>query len=351
MYSGLKKTVTLAGIFLAVWLGIRYILPLALPFLLGAMLALAAEPMTGLFCRRLRLPRGAAAGISVSIAFCFLALIVLLLCAIIIRELGVLAGVLPDLEETAKNGMTMLSDWLLKLIRRMPDGIRSILERNITGFFSGGTALLDQAVRYVLGLASAILSHVPDSALTLGTGVISSYMIAAKLPKIKAWLTARFPKQRLRPMLDSLKRMKTAVGSWLLAQAKLSGVTWLIVTLGFMILRIPYAPLWAVAVALVDAFPVLGTGTILIPWALVCFLQENGARAIGLMGIYAVVALTRSVLEPKLVGRQLGLDPLVTLAALYAGYKIWGLGGMLVAPLLAVTVRNLLPANATEDKL
>ena len=141
--------------------------------------------------------------------------------------------------------------------------------------------------------------------------------------------------------------MRAAVGGWLKAQVKLSAVTWLILTLGLFILRIPYAPLWAAAVSLVDAFPILGTGTILLPWSLLSFVQENAARGIGLLGIYAVVSVTRSVLEPKLVGKQLGLDPLLTLAALYAGYRLWGLGGMILAPLLAVTVRNLIPDSRT----
>lgn len=93
--------------------------------------------------------------------------------------------------------------------------------------------------------------------------------------------------------------------------------------------------------ALVDAVPVLGTGTVLLPWSLILFLQGDNARSIGLLGLYGVISLTRSVLEPKLVGRELGLDPLVTLFALYAGYKLWGIGGMILSPLLAVTAIQL----------
>ena len=121
------------------------------------------------------------------------------------------------------------------------------------------------------------------------------------------------------------------------------GVTLLLLLGGFFLLRIPYAPLWALGVCLVDAFPVLGTGTVLLPWALLSLLRQDAARAVGLLGIYVTVTLTRSVLEPKLVGRHLGLDPLVTLMALYAGYKLWGIGGMLIAPLLAVTALQILP--------
>ena len=88
--------------------------------------------------------------------------------------------------------------------------------------------------------------------------------------------------------------------------------------------------------------PVLGTGTVLIPWSMVCFLQEDTFRALGLLGIYVFISLLRSVLEPRFVGKQLGLDPLVTLIAIYAGYRLWGLPGMLLAPILAVAATQIL---------
>ena len=90
----------------------------------------------------------------------------------------------------------------------------------------------------------------------------------------------------------------------------------------------------------------------MLPWALVCFLQGNTLRAIGLVCTYAVAALSRSVLEPRLVGRQLGLDPLVTLAALYAGYQLWGIGGMILSPMLAVAAMQFAAgtANKAPDK-
>lgn len=351
MSTGLKKFITICIFFLGIWLSVRFLLPLALPFLLAAGLALIAEPMTRFLCARLRLPRAVSAGISVSAAFLFLALILLMVCALIVRELGALGQVLPDLGQTARSGLDLLSNWLLGLIRRMPAGIQTILERNITGIFSGGSAMLDQAVRYVLGLAGNFLTHMPDGALMLGTAVIASFMISAKLPKIKAWFTGRVSKEKLAPVFTAFRNIRSAIGGWLFAQLKLSGVTWGILTLGFLILRIPYAPLWAVLVAMVDAFPVLGTGTVLIPWSVISFLQNNSARGIGILGIYAVVSLVRSALEPKLVGRHLGLDPLLTLFALYAGYRIWGLGGMILAPLLTVTIQSLLPQNTTQDKL
>ena len=123
---------------------------------------------------------------------------------------------------------------------------------------------------------------------------------------------------------------------------KLAAMTLLLLTAGLLLLRIPYALVWALVVALVDAVPILGTGTVLIPWALMSLLQEQTLRGVGLLGLYTIAALTRSALEPRLVGKQLGLDPLVTLFSLYSGYRLWGFGGMILAPVLAVAAVQLL---------
>ena len=107
---------------------------------------------------------------------------------------------------------------------------------------------------------------------------------------------------------------------------------------GVLLLRIPYAPLWAGAVAVVDAVPLLGTGIVLLPWALICLLRRQHLLSVGLLLTYCAAFVTRTVLEPRLVGRHLGLDPLVTLLCLYLGYRFWGIGGMLLAPMLAAAV-------------
>lgn len=348
LYQNIRKAVTLLLFALAVWLCLSFILPISMPFLLGAALALAAEPMVRFLCAQFRMPRPVAAGIGVTAAFCFLALVILLICALILRELQILAGLLPNLEDTARAGISALSQWLLGLVARLPSGIRDILTRNVNELLSGSSALLDQTVSFLLNLAGGVLSHVPDSALVLGTGIISSFMISAKLPKIRAWLAARISRERLRPIIATLTGMKNGVFGWLKAQLKLSGITWVILTMGLVLLRVPYAPLWSTLIALLDAFPVLGTGTALLPWSLICFLQQDGGRAVGLLGIYTVITLSRSILEPKLVGKHLGLDPLVTLIALYAGYKLWGLGGMILSPILAVAAVQLLTAKKPD---
>ena len=317
------------------YFGARYLLPLLMPFLLGAGLALAAEPLVALLGRKL--PRGAATGMGVTLTFAILALIVTALCALAVRELGLLAAVLPELLEAAKGGMESLELFLTDLVMRSPESVRPLLIERVETLFSGGSALLDKGTGALLKLASGVLTALPDSALGFGTGLIASYMISAKLPRLRARLCG----DKLRPCLDAARGMKTAVFGWLKAQVKLSGVTWGILTVGFYILKVRHAPLWALAVSVLDAFPLLGAGAVLVPWSLGSFLQADTGRAFGLLILYAAVTIIRTTLEPKLIGKQLGLDPLLTLAALYAGYRLWGILGMLAAPIIAVAAAQL----------
>ena len=340
MYHFIRKTLSICFFFLLFWLSVQVFLPLFLPFFLGGLLALAADPMVSFLSRRIPRPLGCCIGITG--ALCFLILTLVFLLAVAVRELTFLAGLVPDLAQTAAQGMSALSQWTLGLLSKLPPGVQRVLEPGILDFFSGSSAILDQAFRYLLSITGGILRQVPDSALVLGTAVISAYMISAKLPAIRNAILDRISKERLRKLLLQWEGLRDALLGWLKAQLKLMGISFTCLTMGFILLRIRYAPLAAALTALVDAFPVLGTGTVLIPWSILSMARGETARAIGLLGCYAAVALSRSILEPKLLGSHLGLDPLVTLAALYAGYRLWGLGGMLLAPLLTVLAAQLL---------
>ena len=338
MSSGVKKWLRLGALTVGGFLALRFLLPLAAPFLLGTLLALGSEPMVRFFRERCGLGRGMAAGLGVTMTLSLLILTVILLCGLAVRQLRLLADILPELEMGIRTGLGSLSGWLLGLAARAPEGIREALVDTVGDLFSGGTAMLERAVDLMLDLASGLLSRVPGGALRLFMGIISAYMISGKLPLIRDSIKKRVPRERIEGWRQELGRIRQTVMGWLKAQVKLSAVTFCLALVGLLLLRIPHSPLWAAVIALVDAFPVLGTGTVLLPWSLISFLQGDHFRAFALLGLYGAAAVTRTVLEPRLVGRQLGLDPLITLMALYGGYQLFGLPGMLLAPVAAVAV-------------
>lgn len=325
----------------ALALGAKYVLPLLIPFLLGGALALGAEPAVRLGVARLKLKRGLAAGIGVSVTLVLVIGVLTGIFGILVWGLGQLGRILPDMEQTARQGLSLMQNFLLGLAERGPDMLRPIVSRSVTRMFGSGTALLDQAVDRLPGLATGVLSALGDGALTLGTALISAFMISARLPQIRLRLQAMTPAVWRERWIPALSRIRAAIGGWLKAQAKLSGISFGIITLGLWALSVPYAPVWAFLIALVDALPLLGTAVVLLPWALVSLLQGAQLKALGLVLTYAAVSMTRTVMEPKLLGKQLGLDPLLTLGALYLGYQLWGLGGMLLAPIAAVAATQL----------
>ena len=337
MEIGFKVLLALLG----VWLGLRYLLPLLLPFLLGGAVALAAEPLVGLLHRRGRLPRGLSAGVGVTVTLVMTMGLVSLLGAVLLKEVGRLAGTVPDLEVTARQGMTVLEDWLVGVAQQAPEGVRPVLTGTVLRVFDDGNALVDQVTQRIPGAVGAVLSRVPDSAIGAGTGLLAAFMISARLPQLRTSVKNRLPERFYTQYMPALRKARQAALGWLRAQGKLMLLTWGVVSAGFLLLGIQGGVLWAALVAVVDAVPMLGTGIVLLPWALVCLLQGQQLRALGLSILFVTATVARTALEPRLVGKQLGLDPLTTLLCLYVGYRLWGFLGLLLAPMLAGVLRSV----------
>lgn len=332
-----KRTAFLLGGFLGAWLAVRYLLPIFLPFLCGLLLALAAEPAVRLG-EKAKLPRWAASGLGVSLTLLLLGTVLWLLGAALVRQVGQLAGRLPDLQYTAESAVEQIRTLLTDAAGRMPDGIRPLATRSVERMLTSGSSFVEQATIRLPGAISSVLQKVPDGALGIGTSLLSGFMFSARLSKLRPAIAARLPVSVKTQVLPALQRSKSALLGWLKAQATLAGITCCILAVGFLILRVPYWPVWAVAVALVDAVPLLGTGTVLIPWAVIDLIRGQHFMAIGLLCLYGVSFFTRTILEPRLVGRQLGIDPLVTLVFLYLGYRFWGIWGMLLSPMLVAAL-------------
>lgn len=336
--QGNRRIFLLAGGFVGIWVFARFLIPLLFPFGLGLLLALAAEPAVRAGNRLLKLPRWAATGVGVTLTLVLLFTLVGVLGAVLVKELGVLASRLPDLQNTVDQSVDTLQNYLHSLAQRVPEGVRPIVDRSVSQLFSSGDALVEQAAGRLPGAVSAFLGKIPDGALSVGTGILSGFMISSRLPSLKSAVARWLPESVRTNFLPAVGRAKTALLGWLKAQFKLSAITFAILLMGFLILRIPYGPIWAGVVAIVDAVPVLGTGTVLLPWTVLCLIRGEHLRAIGLLGVYGAAFLTRTTLEPRLVGRQLGIDPLLTLVFLYVGYRFWGILGMVLAPMLAAAV-------------
>ena len=340
-----RKLIRCTGLCLALWLGLRYFLPVAVPFLIGGVIALLAEPGVALLQKKFKWRRLPAVGLCVSLTLLLLTGLLSFLVAAAVRELGAAAKMAPAVGQTVEQGLVVLEDWLVSLADRAPDNIRPVLIQTVMNTFQNGTAVLDQVTQRLPGAVATLIGWLSRGALTVGTGVLAGFLISARLPRIRSWVKNRLPESWNGKFLPAARRLKKTFGGWLRAQLKLIAVTWALVSTGFLFLGIAYGPLWAAVVALVDAVPVLGVGTVLVPWSVVCFLQGDTLRGIGLLAVFGAAWLMRAVLEPRLVGKSLGLDPLLSLAAFYVGFKLWGFVGMIAAPIAAALIKSLLQGS------
>ena len=337
------------GGFLGGWFALKYLLPVLFPFLLGGLIALAAEPAVRLLDRRMGLSRTAAAGIGVSVTLILLLGIASLAGAFAVKELGQLANFLPDARRTFQSGVVVLRETAMDLTEHLPEGVRTPARQTVLSLFNSGDALSKKLTLKTGQQLTSLLGKVPGGLLATGTGLLSGYMISARLPRLRQGVAKRLPPSWHEKYLPALRRSRGILGGWLKAQGKLAAATAGLLAVGFALLRIPYGFFWALPVALVDAVPVLGTGVVLIPWALVSFLQDKTYLGVGLLILCATAVILRRVLEPKWVGRHLEMDPLTTLVLFYLGYRFWGVTGMILAPLLAAMVRQL-PGSSTQKE-
>ena len=342
MQTNMRRFAWIGAGFLAAWVFGKYLLPLLFPFGFGLALAWAAEPAVRAGTKYLKLPRWAAAGLGITATLVLLTVLFGIIGAALVRELGVLAGKLPALEDTARQSLNTLRSAIDDAVSYVPDGMQSVAQRSVDRLFSSPEVVVEQVSGRVPGLITGFLGKIPKGALAAGTGILSGFLISIRLPRLKKAFWERMPEKVRTHILPALGRTKTALFAWLKAQAKLMGITFGILLAGFLLLRIPYGILWAAVVAVVDAVPILGTGTILIPWALVCLLQGKQLLAIGLLVIYGCTFVTRTALEPRLIGRSLNLDPLLTLVFLYVGFQFWGFLGLVLTPILASAVISAL---------
>jgi sporulation integral membrane protein YtvI len=319
----------------------RFLLPVLLPFAIGLLLAGAAEPAVRFLMRRGGFPRGIAAGISVLALYVILGSLLWLLLRRGFYELSALSGALPQLFASLGQSAARLQAWLDRMVSQIPDGLGQLLQTGIDEFFRGGQALVSRVCEAALSMVSSAVAALPNAFLFLVTAILSSFMISAELPQLRTSLRHALPARWAGHVSAVTSALRQALGGWCIAQLKLMGITFALVTAGLFILRFPYALLFGTLTALIDALPIFGAGTILIPWGAIQFLQGNLRCGIGLLVLYGAAALTRTALEPRFIGQQIGVSPLLTLLALYTGYKFCGILGMLLFPIAAVILRQL----------
>ena len=332
-----------------VWIGVRWLLPLVLPFLLGAAGAWLLEPVVQLLVSRFGLHRRWAAGLCTLGLVIGAAVIAFLLLWRLGYEAARLADGLPALLEGAGELMAWAETWLTRALVALPPELRRGALQAVEQGSGALLALPGQVGSWLTGAVAQLMSGLPNVGLFLFAAVLSTYYLSAGRPGLAAALDC-LPQELREKLAHWEAAAEKALRGWLRAQGLLALSAFGLSVLGLLLLGVEPALLAAAGIALVDALPVLGSGAVLLPWAGVALILGKFPLGLGLLVLYGGLTLTRSLLEPRLVGKQAGLPPLLALVSMYGGFRLLGVGGLILAPLAAMLTWQLWVGEQTQKR-
>ena len=316
----------------------KYLLPALAPFVLGFCIAFLLKPWINRLSQATQRSRRLVAVCCLAVFYTLAATLLIVLGTRLVIFLqdaiarlpgiydGYIAPAFDEVQRAIERFAAALSPTLLGFISSAGQSIDQTLSSLVMDLSKG-------ALSAVTGLAGGLPSFLMSFLLT----VISSFFCTVDYYTITSFLARALP-QRARRTLFAIKESSVDV---LLKFGKayvfLLVITFVELLIGLALLRVQYAFLLAAFIALVDIFPVLGTGTVLVPWALGAFLAGNRPLGAGLLILYAIISIVRQMLEPRIVGQQIGLHPLVTLMGMFLGAKLFGFVGLFGLP-VAITV-------------
>lgn len=311
-----------------------------LPFLAALLLAWMVNPLIRALQRRFGGTRRAWAVASTAVIMVLLAAAISVAVYVVYEQVrafladwpGVLTSFLASLQETFERITARLG---------LRQEARAALESGLRWAMEKLTAWLSAWDPPVLESAGNILTVTANVIITIAVFVLASCYIMSDYPRFRLFLSEHLPQG----LLDGLGKVRTAaksaIGGYFKAQFILSAGVALICFVVLLALRKPFAALVAVLIGVVDFVPIFGSGTILVPWALVGLLSGEYTQAIVLLVLSGALFLLRKLAEPRVVGGQTGLSTLLSLVCIYVGMRLGGVVGMIVAPMLCMMVRDL----------
>ena len=333
----LRCLLLLAGIYLAA----RFLLAPLLPFLIALGLSVLLEPWVQRCRRKLGLRRDFTAASLTTALLLAAGAGLWLLAGKLLDQAAACLDALPRLLQQLPHLLDALEARYAGLCRACPVQVRLWLDSALETLSEEGLSLASEASGSLLAWASGLVGKLPGILLFLATTVLAVYFTALSYPDIAAFIRRQIPGRWQGTLSAAASTLRSTFWKWLKAESLLCFITFCLLLAGFWYLRIDYALLTAVLVALVDALPVLGAGTVLVPWAIYHLLLGSLPRGVALLALYAIILLVRSLMEPRIMAAQAGLSPLSALLAMYLGYRLFGVWGMLLLPVALLFVKQL----------
>lgn len=319
---------------------IKYLLHWLLPFVLGFLIALLTRPAAYALSRK--------TGLSDKVAGCGILLAAYLLLGLLLFGFGVVVS--GYIRQALGQFPAFYAEVLVPALRGAEQAVNGLIGKVAPGiggnlsFESLTGGLQDSVLTFsaqAIGWMGNMTAKLPGFLMAFLFTIICSLMIGANYGETTGFITRQFPDAGKGVLSAIKKETWAAARGYVKACLTLLAITFLELVVGLLLLRVEHFGAVAACIALLDLLPLLGTGIVLLPWAFLHLVRGDLYMAAGLALLYAITVSVRGILEPRIVGAQLGLHPLVSLCAVYFGYRTLGFAGMILVPVAVQLLAGL----------
>lgn len=330
-----------------IFLGFKALIFL-MPFVIGWCIAAIAAPLVNWLEKKFNIVKKLGSAMIVILVIALIVLGLYFAISRFVMEIGDLVHNVPELYQQLENGLRQIGGTLSGVFARLPQEIQngwSAAMENLDQYMGEMVAKISEPT---VTAAGHLAKKVPSYLISVIVALLSAYFFTVEREEVLTWMKKMAPPSVEKRMGLVMDNLRFAVGGYFKAQFKIMGIVFLILAIGFAVLGIRYFVLVAFLIAFLDFLPFFGTGTAMIPWALYKFFMGDFKLAIILIVLYIVTQVTRQLLQPKLVGDSVGINPLVTLLLLYVGYRISSVLGMILAVPIGMVIINMCQAGAFD---
>lgn len=328
-------TIFLLGI---LYLGIKYLLPLLMPFVIGIIIAVLFRRLIDSVSTKTKINRTA---ISILILLIFYSIIGYFITLIGFKTITILGDIVSSIPTLYKDTMIpALKSAEKDLLKAIPL-LRPYMENFTDNIDQSVFEFLSKTSSATVGTITGLAGHVPTILIKLIFTIVSSFFFTIDYHRIFNFIISQFKEEHKEMLLKLKDNGIGTIGKFIRAYSIIISITFVELSLGFLIIGIPHPIIFGVLVAVIDIMPIIGTGTVIIPWAVISLLMHNTRVGIGMIILYAIITVVRQTIEPKIVGQQIGLHPLVTLILMYVGAQLMGILGLFLLPIIATLLLKL----------
>ncbi len=339
-------------IFVISLLLILFLVPRALvffaPFVVGWIIACIASPLVRFLEEKLKIKRKASTAVVIVLVIALVVLCLYLIGAKVLHEAIAMLEDMPQIWSAWEKDLAEVGDAFSVISNRLPSGVRESFNSLTTKAGELIVGLVEEISSPTIEVVSRFAKSLPALIISVVMCLLSSYFFVADKNVLVEFWHQHMP-NAIKNSWNMIRNcVFQAVGGYFKAQLKIEVWIYVLLVIGFLILRVNYVLVVALGIALLDIVPFLGTGTIMLPWAIIKLLSGEYGMAIGLIVTWGISQLVRQFIQPKIMGDSMGMPAIPTLFLLYIGYKLGGVLGMIVAIPIGLVVLTLYQAGAFD---